>query len=130
MAKKDVVVADTNVWVRFFVKDVPKQKLKVREWFLKAEGGEIELWLHPINVAEACFVMEKFYGIERQVIAEGWQVALAQKWLNVINREELLLVWKWYLEGFHFVDAFLLAWSHNLKMGLLTFDKKMNKRLL
>lgn len=122
-------MVDTNVWIRYFIRDNDEQYQQVLAWFKEAEAGVRKLGVHPLVVAEVCFVLESFYRMDREKICQVWQVTLAQKWLKVINRRELQCLWTWYVKGFHFVDSFLLAWSHNLKTSVLTFDKKINIEL-
>jgi predicted nucleic acid-binding protein len=128
MAKKNVMVADTNVWVRYFIGDVESQRIQARLWFSQAEAGEIELHLHPVIVAEACYVMEKIYELDKKLLASNWKTVLSQPWIRVTDREDLLGLWLCYEQGFHFIDSFLLAWNTRVEIGVLTFDKKVMKK--
>jgi predicted nucleic acid-binding protein len=62
----DSVFVDTNVFLRFFVKDVDAQYEKARELFEKAEAGNIRLETSELVVAEIVWVLESFYGFARK----------------------------------------------------------------
>ncbi len=126
MSKVRTKLVDTNVILRYLVGDNKSQQLRARDWFLAAEAGEFELVIAPLVVAEACFVLESFYKLDRAEIARAFEVFLSQKWLQVQNREVLLGLWSRYMKGLHFVDSYLLSYADNEKYGILSFDKELN----
>lgn len=115
-------VLDTNVFVRYLVGDVKEQQERAIFWFKEASLGKRKILVKPIVVAEACFVLEKFYKKTRSEIAEALGVILCQRWLKVEDRASLLDALSFYEKGKHFVDSFLLAWSAKNKAKILTFD--------
>ncbi len=121
-------ILDTNVLLRFLVGDNKKQQRLAEEEFEKAQKEEFSIVVHPLVIAEACFVLESFYKKKREDIAPKMEVFLSQRWLKVVNRKELLGLWSYYLSGFHFVDSFLLTWAKDNGSILLTFDKKVNSQ--
>jgi predicted nucleic-acid-binding protein len=120
-------LVDTNVWVRYFVRDNEKQYLQVCEWFEEASKGKRELVVTPVIVAEVCYVLESFYKNKREDISQTFKLVLAQSWLKIENREVLSGVWFWYEKGVHFVDSYALAWKYNNDSQILTFDIKLKK---
>lgn len=120
---------DTNVVVRFFIRDDEAQYLQSLKWFAEAEKGKINVAIIPIVVAEICFVLESFYKISRTQISEYLEVFLAEKWIQVEDRNILLGVFDKYRLGEHFVDSFLLQKSQTQNYHLMTFDKKLLKAL-
>lgn len=116
---------DTNVLLRFFLKDNEKQYSQVKLWFKEAETGKRTLIVTAVVVAESCFVLESFYKKSRQDISRVMQVFLSQRWLRVEERQALLNVWEDYGKNMHFVDAYLKALATVNEGGLLTFDKKL-----
>lgn len=125
---KKTSIVDTNVLLRYLVGDDHQQQLRAKEWFKQAERGKKNLVLKPVVVAEACFVLESFYKNKRSEISEALSVLLAQKWLIVEDRVELLQLWPWYKQGLHFVDAFLLASAKEQNASILTFDLQLSKK--
>ena len=122
-------IIDTNIILRFLTKDDESLYRKAVDIFRKAESGEYRLVVKPIVVAEVAFVLESFYKQKRLQIADALKVFLSQKWLKVEERKVLLSLWGSYENGQHFVDSYLLATAREQKVGLLTFDKQLNKQI-
>lgn len=118
---------DTNVIVRFFIRDDERQYHQTLKWFSEAETGKINIVVLPLVVAETCFVLESFYKISRSQISEYLEVFLAERWIQVEDRNILLGVFDKYRLGEHFVDSFLLQKSKVQGYELITFDKKLLK---
>lgn len=121
-------VLDTNVLLRFLVGDHPRQQAQARRWFKEAEAGKRAIIVHPLIVAEACFVLETFYETKRAAIADAMEAFVGQEWLLISEREALLGLWSWYRQGLHFVDSFLLSWASLHEGDILTFDQQMKKK--
>ncbi|MBI5357073.1 PIN domain-containing protein [Candidatus Collierbacteria bacterium] len=116
---------DTNVLVRYLVRDEESQYQQIINWLKDAEAGKIKIIIPPIVVAETCFVLESFYKKQRNEISDSMVVFLSQRWIKVVERNILLSLWKDYKAGFHFVDSFLRAVSHQNSYRILSFDKKL-----
>ena len=121
-------ILDTNVLLRFLIGDNEKQQREAQRWFKEAEERKRKISIVPLVIAETCFVLESFYKQQREEIAGVLQVFLAQRWLEVEQREVLLLLWSWYRKGLHFVDSFLLAWMRVHDGQILTFDQSLLKK--
>lgn len=115
---------DTNVLLRFLVGDNPGQQEQATEWFKEAERGQRAIVVHPLVVAESCFVLESFYKRSPVQIAVAMEIFLSQPWLLVTERVALTSLWGDYRDGLHFVDSFLLAVTRENSGELLSFDKK------
>ena len=118
-------ILDTNVLLRFLVGDNLAQKNQAAVWFKEAEQGMRDIAVHPLVVAESCFVLESVYGKPRDEIAYALEVFLTQRWLGVVERDALALTWSGYRSGLHFVDSFLIALAQLQSAELLTFDKRV-----
>ena len=116
-------VLDTNVLLRFLVGDVPAQHRLAETWFKDAETGKRSIVVIPLVVAEATYVLEKFYRKSREEIADSLEIFLSQRWLEIPERDVLLGLWSRYRKGLHFVDSFLWSWSQENDGRVLTFDK-------
>jgi predicted nucleic acid-binding protein len=122
-------LVDTNVLVRFLVADHPKHFAQATEWFGKAEKGNVELEISLLVVAETTFVLESVYQKTRKEIVEVLTIVLAQPWITVKDRGVFSVLWKHYLNGFHFVDSWLLAVHEMEGFEVLSFDQKLTKAL-
>lgn len=127
MGKKINYLLDTNVLIRFLVGDNSKQLAQAKNWFERAEEGEYKIIVSSIVIAETCFVLESFYQVTRQEIADKLQVFLGQRWLRIPNRQVLLALWPHYLKDFHFVDSYLMSQAKISNSNILTFDIKLKK---
>lgn len=121
-------ILDTNVLVRFLVGDHKEHQESAERWFASAENGKITIVIDPVVIAETTFVLESFYKLKRDHVADAMEVFLSQRWLEVRERESLLNLWHFYREGLHFVDSYCLAWAQNAGASVLSFDKKMKGR--
>ncbi len=120
---------DTNVILRFLVGDNASQQTQARHWFQEAESGKRTLIIQPLVIAESCFLLESVYKKNREEIATSFEVMLSQRWIDVVDRVAMLGLWRWYRDGFHFVDSYLLALAKTNTATILTFDKKLQKSL-
>lgn len=57
---------DTNVLIRFLVKDDPKQANTVYRLFKRAESDRQEFWVPLVVILETIWVLESVYQISRQ----------------------------------------------------------------
>ena len=121
-------ILDTNVLVRYFIGDEPKQEEQAKRWFKEAEGGKRDIVVSPVVIAEACFVMEKRYNITKKNIANVMEVLLGQRWLTVIDKNIIEAVWPYYMEGLHFVDSYLLVLAKQEQGEVLSFDKELLRK--
>ncbi len=122
-------ILDTNVLVRFLVGDNILLQKRAGRLLKEAEEGKRAIIVPVIVVAEACFVLESFYKRPRAEIADAFEVFLSERWLDVEDRDVLLEVLRWYRQGIHFVDSFLIAKAHAEGARILTFDKKLSKQM-
>lgn len=120
-------ILDTNVLLRFLVKDNVVQYGQAQQWFKEAEDGKRKIVIVPIVVAEACYVLASFYGQSRDSIADMLEVFVSQRWLQVEERDILLGLWQYYRKGWHFVDSYLRAWAELRSGFIISFDKALNK---
>lgn len=124
------IVPDTNVLLRFLVGDEKNQHNAAVKMFREAEAGMVEIVIMPIIVAEASFVLNKFYKKTYAEIAEAMESLLAPTWLEIEHRDSLRGMWENYREGMHFVDSFILAMRKYENCELFSFDKKLLKKNL
>lgn len=130
MGQKNVtkLILDTNIIARYLMDDVASQADEAEKLFRKAEKREVLLLVQPVVVAEACFVMQTYYKKSEVEISRVMQPFLSQHWLDLEHGQALLGMWRWYEEGNHFVDSYLLSLEKYEGIGIYSFDKKLNKR--
>lgn len=122
------LVLDTNIILRLVVGDVKKQQQIGVDLFLRAERGKVILIIHPVVLAEVCFVLTSFYDKTDEEVSNMMEALLVPSWLEIEHREALRGMWGWYSEGMHFVDSYLLALEKYEGVEMISFDKKLNKK--
>ncbi len=127
----DIVFVDTNVFLRFFVKDVEPQYERARVLFEKAEAGKIRLETSELVIAEIVWVLESFYGFTRKEITDVLAVLLASKNLKIAGHARISDAVDLYSSGnMDFVDAYNMAFMKSKEYKkVATFDIKHFKKL-
>ena len=105
------VFVDTNVFLRFFVKDVESLYVKAEKLFIKTEKGELKLETTDIVIAEIVWVLESYYGFSRSEIKEVVETILETKNLKVANHSRVKEAIDLYSSGkMDFIDAYNIAY--------------------
>lgn len=122
------LIIDTNILLRFFIKDVPHQAEEARKVFKQAEKGEVKLIIPQIVIFEIVFQLIKLYKFEKEKVIEAIKVILNTDYFDVQDNEifqESLK--KFNLANISFVDCFIASYSEKQKGEVFTFDKKLTK---
>jgi len=122
----ETVFVDTNVFLRFFVKDVASHYEKARTLFEKAENGKIKLETSELVIAEIVWVLESFYGFTRKEISEVLTTLLASRNLKIASHAKIAHAVGLYLTGnMDFIDAYNIAHMRSKAYTkVATFDGK------
>jgi len=127
----DPVFVDTNVFLRFFVKDVEHQYEKARILFEKAEAGKVKLETSELVIAEIVWVLESFYGFTRKEITNLLVILLSSRNLKIANSSRISAAVQLYASGtMDFIDAYNIAYmkSRDIKK-VATYDHKHYKKI-
>ena len=79
----DLVFVDTNVFLRFFVRDVESFYQKAKDLFERAEKGVLILETNDMVIAEIVWVLESYYGFTKAEIKEVIDTILETK--NIVT---------------------------------------------
>ncbi|OGW39673.1 MAG: hypothetical protein A2X58_14705 [Nitrospirae bacterium GWC2_56_14] len=122
----DPVFVDTNVFLRFFVRDVEAQYVKAHALFERAEAGKIKLETSELVIAEIVWVLESFYGFTRKKITEVLTTLLASRNLKIANHSRISYAVSLYSsENMDFIDAYNIAYMKSKEfIKVATFDVK------
>jgi len=117
---------DTNVFIRFFVRDDTEKAAGLERLIQKAREGELVLHIVPIVILEIVWVLEKVYKWPKQEVVELIKALLNTPELkvemkNVVNQAVQL----YEFTGIKFADALIACWVKK-KGGerICTYDKK------
>jgi len=127
----DTVFVDTNVFLRFFVKDVEAQYKKAHALFEKAEVGKIKLETSELVIAEIVWVLESFYGFTRKEVTEVLTTLLTSRNLKIANHARISEAVHLYSSGnMDFIDAYNIAYIKSKEYTkIATFDSKHFKKV-
>ncbi|WP_457623014.1 PIN domain-containing protein [Persephonella sp.] len=120
------ILVDANVILRYLLADNKDFFEKSEEVFNRAFNGEIEVYIKEVVIAEVVYVLEKFYNLDRQEIAEVLKNLLLLRGIKTENKVYVLRAFDIYADKkLDFVDCILCVMSEDYE--ILTFDKKLNK---
>lgn len=107
----DPIFVDTNVFLRFFARDVESFYMKAKELFKKTENGELKLETTDIVIAEIVWVLESYYGFSKPEVREVIETILETKNLKVANHLRVKDAVNIYMSGkMDFIDACNIAY--------------------
>jgi len=127
----DPVFVDTNVFLRFFVRDVEPFYLSAKELFEKAEKGSVKLETSDLVIAEIVWVLESYYAFSRAEIQRVIDTILETRNIKVANQSRVTEAVRHYSSGkIDFIDAYNIAYmkAKNFKK-VATFDVKHFKNI-
>ena len=116
---------DTNILVRHLTGDPPGQARRATSFLTRAE----ELLLADLIVAEVVYVLESFYEVERQRVAELVRAIIAFPTIAVVDEPLLLRALEVYeLEQLDFAEAYLVANAEASGVGAIaSFDRDIDR---
>lgn len=80
-------LVDTNVFLRFILKDHPIQSPKAAGLFQKAKKGSVDLWTTEWVISEIIWVLETYYKKPKAVIIQIVRKILNTKGIKINNKE-------------------------------------------
>jgi len=126
MLKKNLVVLDTNVILRFLIGDNQQLYEKSVKIFSDIENDHIKAILLESVIAETVFVLEKVYKVERKLITELLLKILDLKGVRNSNKQ----IYRQALEVYQsknidIVDCLICAYSVLNDIEVVSFDKDL-----
>ena len=124
-AKSLSAFVDTNVLIRHLTGDPPAMAARATAALSAAD----ELLLAVLVVAECVYVLESYYEVERERVAELMRAALALPSINTVDRATLLRSLEVYeLDRLDFAEAYLVAQAETTDIGtILSFDRSIDR---
>lgn len=120
--------ADTNVLLRFLLKDNLKQYEIARQLLAKVTEGQTELIIPQIVVFESVFAFEKYYRLPKVKIIKALNTILGARNVTIQDRGAFKKALELFrVHNISFVDCFLAAYSEENDAKLFTFDKDLQK---
>jgi predicted nucleic-acid-binding protein len=87
-----------------------------------------QLMLADVVVAECVYVLESFYEVERQKVAELMRAAIVMPSIKTVDRASLLRTLEVYeVDRLDFAEAYLVAQAEATGVGaILSFDRSVD----
>ena len=126
--KNEVLVFDTNVLLRYFLKDIESRYLKVAKIIKGIENKKTLGKLSALVVAETIWVFESVYKLDREVVIRELLKVIALKNIEIIeiNKATLIeILGVMIYKRFDFVDVYLSKIAS--KNEIFSFDKDFQK---
>ena len=116
---------DTNVLIRHLTGDPPAQARRATAFLERAD----ELLLADLIVAEVVYVLESFYEVERQRVAELMRAIVGFPAVVVVDEPLLLRALEIYeVERLDFADAYLVASAEATGVTTIaSFDRAIDR---
>ncbi|MEW6676057.1 MAG: PIN domain-containing protein, partial [Nitrospirota bacterium] len=107
----DPIFVDTNVFLRYFVRDVESFYQRAKELFEKAESGDIRLKTNDLVIAEIVWVLESSYNFSRAEVKEVIEIILETRGIKVTNHKRIREAVNFYVSGKKdFIDAYNIVY--------------------
>ncbi len=116
---------DTNIIVRHLTGDPPDLGAQATRFLQTAD----ELFLPDLILAEVVYVLESYYEVPRERVAEIARALLAFDAITVVDRDLLLRAIELYeVDRLDFADAYLVACAEVTGVGVVaSFDKAIGR---
>lgn len=125
------VIIDTNVILRFFLNDIPEQKIIVEALLQKAKNKTIFITIPQIVIFELDFILEKYYEFHKEEVIDKLKTLVSTDYLRVESKELFIITLTLYSrENLSLVDCFLISQAKERNMEIFTFDKKLKNLIL
>lgn len=128
MRKSEIILPDTNVILRYLLKDIPDQYEKSAEFFEKVRSGTERAVILESVLVECVYILLKFYRVPKGEVAASLTGLLHYR--GVVNRDKDAMVeaLRVFAENnLDVVDCMLVAKGNHDNMTLFSFDKALNK---
>jgi predicted nucleic-acid-binding protein len=116
---------DTNVLIRHLTGDPPAQARRASVFLQRAE----ELFVPDLIVAEVVYVLESFYEVERERVAELVRAIIGFKAIVVVDGPLLLRALEVYeVDRLDFAEAYLVASAEASGVETIaSFDREIDR---
>ncbi|HEX3802525.1 MAG TPA: PIN domain-containing protein [Solirubrobacteraceae bacterium] len=116
---------DTNVLIRHLTGDPVEMAARAT----KVLAGPVELLLADLIVAECVYVLESFYEVPRERVAELMRAAIAMPTIKTLDPATLLRALEVYeVDRLDFAEAYLVAQAEATGVDtILSFDKSIDR---
>ncbi|MBI2017928.1 PIN domain-containing protein [Candidatus Daviesbacteria bacterium] len=121
------IFIDTNIWVRFFIQDVPDQYEITKNLLSRVEAGELRAYTSAIVLLELQFVLQKIYKLSLAGVLEVFEVIKKVREMTIIEKTNFGLALEFYRKyKIKFPDC-LISSQIPKDTILVSFDEELSK---
>ena len=121
-------IVDTNVFLRFFLKDSPTQFQKSKELFEEAASGNVELETLSEILFEIDYVLKGVYKLTKHEICNILTTIIKSPDISIAHNGILLdSVEKYRKSNLDLVDIYLYYYAKDCSSEVFSFDKDFSK---
>ena len=128
MAKYVEILPDTNVVLRYLLRDDAAQYARAAEFFENVRVGKEKAIIIESVLVECVYILMKFYKVPKREVADNLTMLLQYKGIANADRKTLVEALRIFAErNVDIVDCIVLARAKQGKGRLFSFDKALNK---
>jgi predicted nucleic-acid-binding protein len=128
VAKHAETLPDTNVVLRYLLRDDAVQSVKAEEFFENVRVGKEKAIIIESVLVECVYILMKFYKVPKRDVADTLTKLLQYKGIANVDRKTLVGALQLFAEqNLDIVACILLAKAKQGKGRLFSFDKALNK---
>lgn len=121
---------DSNVFLRFLIKDDEQKFKRCRRFFEDVETGEIKIIISSFILAEIVWVLRSFYQFQKQEILRALRAIISLKNLRIRDKSDMTMTLELFEQtNAKFIDC-LIASDRDLqakKCTLVSYDEDFDK---
>lgn len=120
---------DTNIFLRFLLKDDRKKAGRCKKLFEKAKEGKVKLFTSDLVIAEVVWTLESFYKLGKKEVSENVRRLLTLKNLGIPGASLLIEALVIYEEkNVDFIDAYnYILMLHGGVESVASYDTDFDK---
>ena len=121
-------VVDTNVVLRYLLRDDERLYQRAREFFVRVQNAEEAAYFPDSVIAECTYVLDKLYHLQRDGIATRLLQVVSFRGVDPENRALLQAALALYQSrNIDFVDALAVVMARSKGWKLMTFDRPLQR---
>lgn len=118
------LIADTNIFLRLILNDIPEQADEVERLLKKAKKDNVKILVPQIIIFEIEYALSKYYKFLKVEIIDKLEAILVAPYFSIQDGNIFKKSLKDYREkNLSLVDCFLMAKSEIEEVQIFTFDK-------
>jgi predicted nucleic-acid-binding protein len=125
------VAVDTNVLVRFLVRQPTDQYTRARALMEKVSGGQVEIRISAVVVGEVAAILHHVYGQPQAEVAEALLALVTARGVQLDEQAIVVAALERArdLRDVDFVDAYVAEKAAGDGLAVASFDKALHKKL-